>query len=174
MHRGGRNRWSEQRTSPWRQCPARGYRAWRPSPFDHVLSDTRLRQFKPELEKFAVDAWRSPKRVLDAHSPDERAQFSIDLRSPSPWARLPTPVAAKAGPMPTHERLGPDDREDLQDRWRPSIQLDEEPAIIVREPDATMQLTPQNNQLMSERRILCFKSALRLERRSQDGQNETE
>ncbi len=134
----------------------------------------RLRQFKPELEKFAVDAWRSPKRVLDAHSPDERAQFSIDLRSPSPWARLPTPVAAKAGPMPTHERLGPDDREDLQDRWRPSIQLDEEPAIIVREPDATMQLTPQNNQLMSERRILCFKSALRLERRSQDGQNETE
>jgi len=58
--------------------------------------------------------------------------------------------------MPTHERLGPDDREDLQDRWRPSIQLDEEPAIIVREPDATMQLTPQNNQLMSERRILCL------------------
>jgi hypothetical protein len=37
-----------------------------------------------------------------------------------------------------------------------------------------MQLTPQDNQLMSERRILCFKSTLRLERRSQDGQNETE
>jgi hypothetical protein len=47
--------------------------------------------------------------------------------------------------MPTHERLGPDDREDLQDRWKPAIQLDEEPAIIVREPDATMQLTPQDN-----------------------------
>jgi hypothetical protein len=29
--------------------------------------------------------------------------------------RLPTPVAAKAGPMPTHERLGPDDCENLQD-----------------------------------------------------------
>src|SRR5882672_11319709 len=26
-----------------------------------------------------------------------------------------TPVAAKAGPMPTHERLGPDDCENLQD-----------------------------------------------------------
>jgi len=76
--------------------------------------------------------------------------------------------------MPTHERLGPDDREDLQDRRKPAIQLDEEPAIIIREPDATMQLTPQDNQLMSERRILCFKSTLRLERRSQDGQNETE
>jgi hypothetical protein len=31
------------------------------------------------------------------------------------WARLPTPVAAKAGPVPTHERLGPDDCENLQD-----------------------------------------------------------
>jgi hypothetical protein len=34
---------------------------------------------------------------------------------PSPWARFPTPVAAKAGPMPTHERLGPDDCENLRD-----------------------------------------------------------
>ena len=37
------------------------------------------------------------------------------LRSPSLWARLPTPVAAKAGPVPTHECLGPDDCENLQD-----------------------------------------------------------
>ena len=76
--------------------------------------------------------------------------------------------------MPTHERLGPDYREDLHDRWKPAIQLDEEPTIIAREPDATIQLTPQDNQLMAERRILCFKSTLRLERQSQDGQNETE
>jgi hypothetical protein len=54
------------------------------------------------------------------------------------------------------------------------IQLNEEPAIIAREPDATMQLTPQDNQLMSERRILCFKSALRLEWQGQDGQHERE
>jgi hypothetical protein len=76
--------------------------------------------------------------------------------------------------MPPHERLGPDDREDPQDRWKPAIQLDEEPAIIVPEPDPTMHLTVPNDQLMSERRILCFKPALRLERRSQYGQNETE
>src|SRR3979490_285399 len=50
---------------------------------------------------------------------------------PSQWARLPTPVAAKAGPVPTHERLGPDDCENLQDRWKPAIQLNEEPAIVV-------------------------------------------
>src|SRR3979411_3017516 len=83
--------------------------------FDHVLGDARLRDLKPELEQFAVNAWRAPKRVFDAHPPDQRAQLRGDLRSPSQWARLPTPVATKTGPVPTQERLGPDDREDLQD-----------------------------------------------------------
>src|SRR6202011_3604022 len=111
----------------------------RPPPFDHVLGDARLRDLKPELEQFAVNAWRAPKRILHAHPPDQYAQFRVDLRSPSLWARLPTPVAAKTGPVPTHERLGPDDCENLQDRRKPAIQLDKEPAIIVREPDATRQ-----------------------------------
>jgi hypothetical protein len=75
----------------------------------------RLRDLKPELEQFAVNAWRTQKRILHAHLPDQCAELRFDLRSPSQWARLPTPVSAKAGPMPTHERLGPDDRENLQD-----------------------------------------------------------
>ena len=87
---------------------------WPPS-FDHVFSDARLRDLKPELEQFAVNAWRAPKRIFDAHPPDQYAQLGVDLRSPSPWARLSTPVAAKAGPMPTHERLGPDDFGNLKD-----------------------------------------------------------
>src|SRR5712692_2775822 len=87
---------------------------WPPS-FDHVLGDARLCDLKPELEQFAVDAWRAPKRIFHAHPPDQYAQLRVDLRSPSLWARLPTPVAAKAGPVPTHERLGPDDCENLQD-----------------------------------------------------------
>jgi hypothetical protein len=40
------------------------------------------------------------------------------------------------------ERLGPDDRENLQDRRSPAVQLDKEPAIIVRKPDATTRDTP--------------------------------
>src|SRR5437879_952129 len=67
--------------------------AWRPTPFDHVLGDARLRDLKPELEQFAVDAWRAPKRILHAHPPDQDAQLRLDLRSPSQWARPPTPVA---------------------------------------------------------------------------------
>ena len=76
--------------------------------------------------------------------------------------------------MPTHERLGTDDREDLQDRRKPSIQLDKEPAITVGEPSPAAHLTPQNDQLMSECRVLCFKPDLRLEWRGQDSQDEAE
>src|SRR6478736_1419302 len=89
-----------------------------------------------------MDTRRAPKRIFDAHLPDQRAQLRLDLRSPSQWARSPPPIAAKASPMPTHQRLGPDDRENLQDRRKPAIQLDKEPAIMVREPDVTMRARP--------------------------------
>jgi hypothetical protein len=82
--------------------------------------------------------------------------------------------AAKAGPMPPHERLRLDDRENLQNRRKPSIQLDQEPTVAVRQPDPAMYLAPQNDQLMSEHRILCLKPTLRLEWRGQDGQDEAE
>ena len=45
---------------------------------------------------------------------------------------------------------------------------------MVRQPDATMQATPQDNQLMSKHRVLSLKPRLRLEWQAQDGQNETE
>ena len=45
---------------------------------------------------------------------------------------------------------------------------------MVREPDATLQPAPQDNHLMSKHRVLGFEPQLRLERKGQDGQNETE
>ena len=47
--------------------------------------------------------------------------------------------------MPTHERLGTDDRESPQGRRKPSVQLDQEPAIIVGEPDPTLVCTENLN-----------------------------
>jgi hypothetical protein len=41
--------------------------------------------------------------------------------------------------------------------------LDKEPAIVVRQPDPALNLTPQYDQLTSERGVLGFKPALRLE-----------
>jgi hypothetical protein len=40
------------------------------------------------------------------------------------------------------------------------LQLDKEPAIKVREPNATTRPAPQDNQLMSQRSILGFKPQL--------------
>src|SRR5258705_13917110 len=73
--------------------------------------------------------------------------------------------------MPSHQRFRLDNRNDRQDRWKPSIHLDEETAVVVGKLGSTPHLAPQDDQLMSEHRILRLKPALRLERRGQHGQN---
>jgi hypothetical protein len=82
--------------------------------------------------------------------------------------------SGKAGPMPTHQRLGASDCENLKDRWEPAIEMDEEPAIATRKLGPSPQFAAQDDQLMSKRRILRLKPALRLERRGQYGQNEAD
>jgi len=132
---------------------------WRSTPLDHVFGDARLRDLKPHLRQLAVDARRSPQWVLDTHSPDQRPQLRANLRPPAIRARLPTPVPTKASPMPTDQRLWTDDRDDLQNRRKPSIQLDKEQAIAGRKPDAPMHHPAQHNHLVPERSIFGFKSA---------------
>ncbi len=56
--------------------------------------------------------------------------------------------------MPSHQRLGPDGRHRLHDRWKPPIQLQEEQAIAIRELDPTAHLALKHNQLTSERSVL--------------------
>jgi hypothetical protein len=62
--------------------------------------------------------------------------------------------------MPSHQRLGPDGRHCLHDRWKPPIQLEEEQAITVRELDPTSHLALKHNQLTSQRGILSLKPAV--------------
>ena len=64
--------------------------------------------------------------------------------------------------------------EDLQDRRKPSIQQNPEQAVVVRDQNPALHLTPQDDQLMSERRVLSLKPTLLLERRDQDRQGETQ
>jgi hypothetical protein len=77
-----------------------------------------------------------------------------------PWAGGTRRLTMKFGSVPTQERLGPNDCENLQDCWKPAKELDKEPAIKVREPNATTRPAPQDNQLISQRRILGFKPQL--------------
>src|SRR5207253_4525566 len=107
-------------------APALGRRS---TSLDHVLRDARLSDLKAELEQLAMDARRTPQRIINAHPPDQRAQVRVDLRPASKGAGFPTPVMAKAGPMPTHQGLWSADSDGPKPRWEPSIQLDQEQAI---------------------------------------------
>src|SRR5881628_3797026 len=102
------------------------------------------------------------------------ARSSASIWGRPPIAGFPTPVMAKAGPMPTHQGLRSDDSDGPEHRWKPSIQQNQEQAIPICELDATPHPALQHNQLMTERRVLGLKSALRLERRDGQGQKEAE
>jgi hypothetical protein len=49
---------------------------------------------------------------------------------------------AKAGSMPTNDRLRLNDGKDLQDRRKPAVKLDQKQPIKVREMDPVARLTP--------------------------------
>src|ERR1700756_486335 len=53
---------------------------WHP-PLDHVLGDARLRDFKPEVEQFAVNAWR-PSGPGDFH-PESLTDSGLDTLASS-------------------------------------------------------------------------------------------
>jgi hypothetical protein len=117
-----------------------------------------------------MDARRSPQRVSFAGSAPAAPCRSAAARQTSATSNASTD---ESRPDAKDEGLGTDDRDDRQDRRKPSIQLDEEQAIAVRKPDAPVHHAAQHNQLASERNIFGFKSALRLERRDQDGKDKT-
>jgi hypothetical protein len=66
--------------------------------------------------------WAAPERVVinlmtQEPAPDNKAYpGKATLHNVS--TRLPTPIAAKASPMPTDQRLRSDDRKSLQNRWK--------------------------------------------------------
>src|SRR5258705_3271338 len=107
--------------------------AWETAPCDHVFGDARLRDLKPELEQFAVNTWRSPKQILRPHLPDQRTQFRLDRRSPSPSTRLPKPIAAQTGPQATDPRFGSNNQARREDRRGTAVELHRQPHDLVRE-----------------------------------------
>jgi hypothetical protein len=69
--------------------------------------------------------------------------------------------------MPAQQRLGPDDRDGVQNRRKPAIELDEEQAITVGQLDAAAYFALHDHQLMPEGGILRLKPTSRPERRGQ-------
>jgi hypothetical protein len=62
-----------------------------------------------------------------------------------------------------YQRFGSRNHENRKDRRELAIELNEEPAVVLRDTSPALQLTPQDDQLMSERGILNLKPDLRLE-----------
>ena len=73
--------------------------------FRLTFEEGGVSDLKAELEQLAVDARRSPQRIVPAHPSDQRAQVPVDLRPTSKGAGFPTPVPAEAGSVPSHEGL---------------------------------------------------------------------
>jgi len=85
------------------------------TPRYHVFRACRLGDIEAELQKLAVDMRRTPKRVLKAHFLDKVADLFVDLRSASERAGFPSPKRTEAFAMPTHDRLGSDNRYGIKD-----------------------------------------------------------
>ncbi len=83
-------------------------------------------------------------------------RLAVDLQG----SAISTANIAGSRPGASAQGLRPDDRDGREDRWKPSIQHDQEQAIPIRELDATAYPPLQHNQLMSEGLVLCLKSAL--------------
>ena len=122
---------------------------------------------------------------MSINSASPTTEFSLDVqsalvnlcrsvRAPFPIPGLPSPIAAKSNSMPTNQRLGPNDVNDLENGREPAIQLDEEKAVAIGQPNPAPALPLQHDQLLPQRRDLSLEPRLRSERRDQDGPNEPE
>jgi hypothetical protein len=65
--------------------------------------------------------------------------------------------------MPAHQSLWTDDRDDVQDRREPPVELDKESAIGVHQLGPSLCLAPQDDQLLPKCRILSLEPKFRCE-----------
>src|SRR6267378_4508141 len=79
----------------------------------HPTRDRSLRNIKTEHEKLAMNAWRSPRWVLNNHPENQFPNFLRCLSSPDgpPDAGDQLPVQTESGLVPTHHRFGRDRNE---------------------------------------------------------------
>src|ERR1035438_7021911 len=94
--------------------PARG-RLRIPRCAFHPTRDRSLRDIKTEHEKLAMDAWRSPRGVLNDHPEDQFPNLLRRRSSPDgpPDLGDQLPVQTESAPVPTHHRFGRDRNEGL-------------------------------------------------------------
>jgi hypothetical protein len=110
-----------------------------------------------------MDPGCAPQRVFSAHPLDQIPQAAIDLWPPYPISGFPTPERFKASAMPSQDglRLNHLGRT-KKARPEPSHPY-EQRAITASKAKARWRLPQSDVELMTEKQILSFKPALRLE-----------
>src|SRR5262245_6215493 len=79
-------------------------RRWPPS-LGHVFGHGGLPDIDAKLEQFAVDPWRAPKRVRDAHVANELANDLRCLWPATARSRFPAPIGSQPSAVPADHRL---------------------------------------------------------------------
>src|SRR5262252_6642942 len=140
--------------------PARRARAVTPW---HVLGNRRLGDVDAKFQQLAMNAWRTPQRVVAANSPDQIADVGGDRRPANTTARFPTPVQTEAAPMPAHQRLGLEDNRGFEQGGEQPIEPDEDQAICSARPEPRRCRPLQDSKLLAEKCHLRFASRTRSE-----------
>ena len=110
-----------------------------------------------------MDSGRAPLRVFLAHSLDEIAQATIDLRASYPLSRFPAPESFEASTMRPKDSLRLDHLGHAKQAGPEPCHPYQQCPINPAQPK-TRWRTPQNDiELMTEKKVLGFKPASRLE-----------
>jgi hypothetical protein len=122
----------------------------------------------PELQQLAMNAWRTPERVVAAHRPDQSADVGRDRRPADTTTRLPAPVQTEATSVPAHQGLGlKDDRGSEQGREQP-VEPDENQPIYCPQPEPGWRRPLEHEQLLAEKCHLGFAGRLRSEQAGEE------
>ena len=124
---------------------------------DHILADRRFSDFDAKYQQFAVNARRTPQRVVAADWPDQCSNLGVNPRTATDIARLPVPVGVEPASVPANHglRLYDDDR--VQQPRIQSIQPYHQQAIDVPRSNSRRGVAPQNYQLLAQDEILGLK-----------------
>jgi hypothetical protein len=118
---------------------------------------------EPEHQELAMDPGRTPPWVFPAHPLDQITQVAIDLRPPCPISRFPTPKHLEASAMPPQDGLRLNNLGRTK-QARPDSGHPYKQCAVTAAKSKTRRCLPQNDaELMTEKQILGFKPAPRLE-----------
>src|ERR1700746_966472 len=116
--------------------------------------DTPFRDVETQLEQFAVNARRSPGRILGDHAEDQGANLFADALPPSCMSDSgdPSPIQTKPRPMPVHDGSRSDQDERLPPPGPDRSQRNPE-QLVQGSQSTARSLRVQSQQLPTESQV---------------------